>query len=248
MIYRAFIILLLLSGVAQAQHVGVILNSSGTAVVGANPSGTPISTSDSRWLAWQTQNNTINTNIKYNTVYAALIAPGFALTSSSLSCSPCYFPIDNSTLQNLSLQYQSIVNDAIIQASIATDGTMTVSSIYSPPALAVNQYIYGTGVPTSAQIVALGSGTGGTGTYTISPAPSTSIATEYIFSGGLGTGWVTGSTYPIQDISGNLHSFNPVQFLNYRSALGVLANCSEQAWLANSQAFPSNCTLTATIP
>ena len=249
----------------KAQTVGVLLNSSSTAVVGTDPVGSPgtggtvysticatIGTGcvavDPRWTAWLATVNAAAASQQYAVAYTQLIAPGFALTSSSLSCAPCMLPIDTGTLQNLSLQYQSIVNDAIIQASMGTDGTMTVTALYSPPSLAVNQFVYGTGIPPGAQITAEGSGTGGTGTYTVSPAPSSAVSSEFMFVGGLGTGWVTGSSYPIIDLSGVPHYFTPVQFMNYRTSLGVLAACSQQAWVANGNAFPGNCALSATIP
>lgn len=251
---------ILINGPARAQLVGVVLNPGGTAVLGANPTGVTGTTQicgsigagcpsvDPRWTAWQAQQNAILTTQQYNAAYAALIAPGFALTSSAISCAPCYFPVDSISQNNYSLQYQSIVNDAIIIASISTSGTMTVSGTVSPPALSVGQYIFGTNIPAGEKITSLGSGTGGAGTYAVSPSPSAAVASEYMFAGGLGTGWVTGSVYPVVDVSGAAHFMSPPTFLEFRNALGGLAACSIQAWEANGDAFPSSCALTGTIP
>lgn len=241
-IFAAFAIALLQIAPLQAQTVGVILSNDGTAVVGANPAGTQISTSDSRWVAWQNKwgpTGSVANSGKYNTAYAALIVPGFALTSSSLSCSPCYFPVDATTQENLTARYQQIIGDAIAVGQIS--GTaLTVSSLVSGT-ITNNGYVYGSGVTPGTQI------TSGSGSSWVVNNSQT-VGSEYLFIGGLGTGWSTGSSTGLVDVSGSIHFFNPTQFLSYTSALGALAACSFQAWSANGNSFPSNCNLAATIP
>lgn len=240
--WLSFLVALLWICGAQAQTIGVILNSGGTAVIGANPAGTQISTSDSRWLAWQAiwgPNGSVAAAAKYDAAYAALIAPGFALTSAALSCVPCYFPVDQSAQSNYSAQYQSIVNDAIVQGSIS--GTTFTPTAVISGAIGANEFVYGSNVAPGTEI------TGGSGSsWTVNT--SQTISSEYLFIGGLGTGWVTGSAYPVSDVGGALHSMSPVTFMQFRTALGALAACSRQAWAANGGAFPASCNLAATIP
>jgi hypothetical protein len=244
----AFVVALaLLPRLVQAQTVCVVLNAGGTVVLAENPScvagTTSISATDTRLTTFQASVTAANNDAAYNAAYAAKIAPGFALTSSSLGCLPCHFPVDGGAQSNLSLQYQSITNDVIVQGYISGP-TLTIMSLVSGNPSA-NNYVVGTGVAAGTEVT---SGSGLTWTVNPSQTVGSSGSPIYMFIGGLGTGWVTGSTAPISDVSKTPHNFNPIQFLNYRTALGVLSNCSEQAWLANSNAFPSSCTLAATIP
>jgi len=70
----------------------------------------------------------------------------------------------------------SVAPTASFTASIASSGTMTVSAV-SSGTLAVNDFILGAGVADGTQITALGTGTGGTGTYTVAPSGQT-VASE----------------------------------------------------------------------
>jgi hypothetical protein len=72
--------------------------------------------------------------------------------------------------------------DAHVTAAIATTGIMTVSAV-ADGALAIGQVITGTNVPAGTTISALGSGTGGTGTYTVSPAPGVAVSSTAITAG-----------------------------------------------------------------
>jgi type IV pilus assembly protein PilY1 len=62
---------------------------------------------------------------------------------------------------------------ATFTGSIATN-TLTVSSFGSGTPLAIGQMISGTGVPANTSITALGTGTGGTGTYTLNNSATVS--------------------------------------------------------------------------
>ena len=76
------------------------------------------------------------------------------------------------------------LNAIPLTASIANNGTMTVT--FSPSsALGIGQTISGPGVPSGEQITALGTGIGGTGTYTVSPAPSTAVSSEAMTASGI---------------------------------------------------------------
>ena len=58
---------------------------------------------------------------------------------------------------------------------IATTGVMTISAQASGT-LAVGQVVTGPGVPPGTYIASLGTGTGGTGTYNVLPAPAVAVA------------------------------------------------------------------------
>lgn len=71
-------------------------------------------------------------------------------------------------------------------ASIATDGTMSVSAT-DPDAqvLGIGQTITGAGVASGTTIIALGTGTGGNGTYTVSPSPASTVSSEAMTANGI---------------------------------------------------------------
>ena len=87
-----------------------------------------------------------------------------------------------------SLTTQSVAASALTATSLppvaATfTGVMTTAGILSATAivsgqLQVGSVLYGTSVPANCTITGLGTGLGGTGTYTISPAPASLIAAE----------------------------------------------------------------------
>ena len=81
--------------------------------------------------------------------------------------------------------------DASVTAAIAGT-TMTVSAVVSG-VLAVGQTISGSGVTAGTTITALGTGTGGTGTYTVS-ASQTVASTAITATGALETPWYVHST------------------------------------------------------
>lgn len=83
--------------------------------------------------------------------------------------------------------YEALLPSAIVTASISTT-TMTVSAVTSGT-LAIGQILSGTGVTADTTITAFITGTGGTGTYTVSA--SQTVASTTI----TGTAPVTNSTY-----------------------------------------------------
>lgn len=76
------------------------------------------------------------------------------------------------------------LNAVPFTASIATNGTMTVTQSFSK-ALGPGQVITGTGVTVGTAITALGTGTGGTGTYTVSPSPGGAISSQAMTAAGI---------------------------------------------------------------
>jgi hypothetical protein len=71
-------------------------------------------------------------------------------------------------------------NDTATFTADITGTTMTVSAVASG-SLSVGQQVYGTGVSALTRITALGTGTGGTGTYTVTP--SQTVASTTMVSG-----------------------------------------------------------------
>ena len=67
---------------------------------------------------------------------------------------------------------------ATFTGSIATT-TLTVTAMLSGDSLVVGQYIDGTGVTNGTYITAFGTGTGGTGTYTVSTSQTAGSTTMY---------------------------------------------------------------------
>lgn len=66
---------------------------------------------------------------------------------------------------------------AAFTAAVSTTGVLSVTAVTSGE-LAIGQVIYGTNVPANSVIVGLGTGVGGTGTYTLSQIPATAITAE----------------------------------------------------------------------
>ncbi|ASW06304.1 phage neck terminator protein [Rhizobium sp. 11515TR] len=84
-------------------------------------------------------------------------------------------PIMQTRLETNADSYQDVSFTALIAGN-----TMTVSAV-AFGSLAVGQTVFGVNVADGTKIIALGSGVGGIGTYTISPAQT--IATEKMASG-----------------------------------------------------------------
>ena len=83
----------------------------------------------------------------------------------------CYFDGSTYTIRNVDLDGVVVRYASLnMQGSVAVDGTMTISSV-TAGALAVGSRVWGTGIPTGCAVTAFGTGSGGTGTYTVSPAP-----------------------------------------------------------------------------
>lgn len=88
--------------------------------------------------------------------------------------------------------------------------TLTVTGVSSGQ-LAVNTYVSGTGITAGTYIAALGTGTGGTGTYTVSAAMST--ASGVAITGGsnfTGTGSISGTTLTITVASAGILSVDNI--------------------------------------
>ncbi len=66
---------------------------------------------------------------------------------------------------------------AAFTAAVSTTGVLSVTAVTSGY-LAIGQVIFGTSVPANSVITAFGTGTGGTGTYTLSQIPATAITGE----------------------------------------------------------------------
>lgn len=96
---------------------------------------------------------------------------GQAVTSGAINLSAA------SSFSNAASIIQTAIGhyDAVVTAAISTT-TMTVSAV-SSGTLAVGQVISGTGVTAGTTITALGTGTGGTGTYTVSVSQTVSSTT-----------------------------------------------------------------------
>lgn len=93
-----------------------------------------------------------------------------ARIGSSVYASRFYAPVATlgSWAQIVSIVLGSSAAPACVFTGSITNNTLTVTAITSG-ALAVGQTITGNGLPDGVQITALGSGTGGTGTYTVNP-------------------------------------------------------------------------------
>jgi hypothetical protein len=107
-----------------------------------------------------------------------LTIDGTAVTSGAINLSGATSFSNAATIIQTALAHA----DAHVTAAIATTGIMTVSAV-ADGALAVGQVITGTNVPAGTTISALGSGTGGTGTYTVSPAPGVAVSSTAITAG-----------------------------------------------------------------
>jgi microcystin-dependent protein len=70
---------------------------------------------------------------------------------------------------------------AVVTGSISTGGVLTVTAV-TRGALYIGDIITGTNVPANCTITAFGTGTGGAGTYTVSPAPTSAIGSRTITS------------------------------------------------------------------
>jgi hypothetical protein len=82
-------------------------------------------------------------------------------------------------------------NASVFVGSIATDGTLTVTSVTSGT-LAIGQDVGGPGVAPDTKIVSLGTGTGGTGTYVLSTVG------QVVASATLSTGFYPGGRFRIR--------------------------------------------------
>jgi hypothetical protein len=107
-----------------------------------------------------------------------LTIDGTAVTSGAINLSGATSFSNAATIIQTALAHA----DAHVTAAIATTGIMTVSAV-ADGALAIGQVITGTNVPAGTTISALGSGTGGTGTYTVSPAPGVAVSSTAITAG-----------------------------------------------------------------
>jgi len=99
----------------------------------------------------------------------------FKTDSHFIQCKPA----TNGGSTDLLFQRSDVNTQAVVTGSIAAN-TLTVSAVTSG-ALAVGDTLAGTGVTPGTKITALGTGSGGTGTYTVSP--SQTVASTAITAG-----------------------------------------------------------------
>jgi hypothetical protein len=230
-------------GVVQAQTVCVILSPDTLTVLQPQPpcnAGTSINTSDTRWVAYLAKLSALQANATFVALSQAQLALGIVLTSTGTSALNDTYPLDDTTQSNLQGIYSGIVNATFITASISGT-TLTVSTTYSG-AVAINQFLSGTGITPGTQITS-----GSNPTWTINN--SQTVSSESMIAGGLGTGFPgSQSTVPLANLAHTaVHNFDPVHFMNYRNAVEgyLLQVLSPQVYAANGNTFPSN---SVTIP
>lgn len=118
--------------------------------------------------------------------------------------------------------YEALMPSAVVTASIATT-TMTVSAV-TTGALVIGQILSGTGVAANTTIIAFETGTGGTGTYTVSASQTVSSTAI------TGTAPVTNETYwarygstnrwSMHDSSSSSQTANVTSIVNVYQATG----------------------------
>ena len=222
---------------AQAQTVNVILSFDQTTVLSPQPpgsGGTTINTSDSRWTTYLTKLAAQQAAAAYQAAVLSQLALGIILTSTGTPALNDNYPLDNATQSNLQGIYSGIVNATFLMGSISGT-TLTVASTQSG-AVAINQFLSGTGITPGTQILS-----GSAPTWTMNN--SLTVSTEPMIAGGLGTGLPGGqSVVPLANLSHTgVHNFDPVHFMNYRNAVEgyLLQVLSPQNYFANGNTFPS---------
>ncbi|VWC89751.1 Tail fiber protein [Burkholderia aenigmatica] len=131
--------------------------------------------------------------------------------------------------------------------------TLTVTAVASGT-VQVGQVLSGTGITSGTQILALGTGTGGVGTYTVS-ASQTASSTTITASGG--SNWLPGQFYGSTSVAltnANVtltaaQSSKPIIFLtgNLTGNVQVLFPSTSQKWYIVNQTVPGAFTLSALV-
>ena len=133
-------------------------------------------------------------SLNVSAITSGFLVPGMRITGTGFSClitgynsgtggTGTYYTDFPSTMANVASSAMSGVTlpppATSFTATLATTGVLTVSAVGSGQ-IVPGQVISGTGVPANCTVQAYGtggtSGEGGTGTYTVSPAPGTAIA------------------------------------------------------------------------
>ena len=174
------------------------------------------------------------------------VSPGLTFGDSSVSTENILTSADGNTLYNrIGLNNVNFANGALVISSVTaqdsatvtadiTGTTMTVSAVASG-ILTVGQQVYGSGVSQLTRITALGTGTGGIGTYTITPSQtvvSTTMVTgpdNYQLAGantlsiiGARQSGIPGRRQPLKN-GDTLGSMN-MRGVNTANATGYIAN------------------------
>jgi len=105
----------------------------------------------------------------------------FGLSGAIVNSNKTYSSTDadvTSLLQWASVAYSSLILAQPPTCSFTASITGTTLAVTAVAAgqLAVNQFVFGPGVPAGAYISALGTGGGGPGTYTLSVAPAQTVS------------------------------------------------------------------------
>jgi hypothetical protein len=159
---------------------GLITFGSGINSANVGSSGSPITMAAGAWKpALPTASNSFNGYISGSTLNVTSIGTGSGYASFTGSL------------------YTSFT------ASISTAGVLTVSSPTSGGSvIGVGTTITGAGVPTGEVVTSLGTGVGINGTYNVSPAPGSAVASEAMYGGGTLAGQAT--TLIVSGVTGTI--------------------------------------------
>lgn len=185
-----------------------ITNSAGTAIVLANVTGTPLTALGITAQTYGGVSVTFNNGPSYP---SGIVVGSFWVkgnpTNNGASWVVKYY---NGTLAQWTVvtapfyQFNSSLPDNGTFIGSITATTLTVSGV-TAGTLAVGTAISGTGVTAGTTITAFGSGTGGTGTYTVSASQTVPSTTIYSIIGGTFTGSISTTTLTVSAITaGNL--------------------------------------------
>jgi hypothetical protein len=155
------------------------------------------------------------------------------------------------------LQNQAIVTGIISNGSGSAGTTLNVSAVTSGT-LAVGQTISGTGITAGTYITALGSGSGGTGTYTVSTSQlvaSTTITAKVAVSGtptsvgpAVFTGGISGTTLTVASVtSGTIAIGQVITGINVLPNTYITAGSGLSWTVSASQTVASGTTITSSV-
>jgi hypothetical protein len=179
----------------QAGGTGV-WDSAFSAAIGGYPLGAVLrSTTAGLFWVSMAENNTVNPDAGASANWQALVAPN-SVANAQLAQMP-------------SLTVKANVGTAAVTTADIAGATMTVSAVASGT-LAVGATLSGTGVTAGTRITAFLTGTGGTGTYTVSP--SQTVASTTINA----TGTANVADVPLADLA-----FRPMVYALGRGTAGA---------------------------
>lgn len=138
----------------QAAGGPALYNSAFSTAIGGYPKGALLgSTTNGRFWVSMVDDNTVNPDAGVSANWQSIIAPG-SIVNAQLAQMP-------------SLTVKANIGVAAVTTASITTTTMTVTAVASGT-LAVGATLSGTGVTAGTRITAFLTGTGGTGTYTVS--------------------------------------------------------------------------------